>query len=361
MVVVVVAGAVDVVVGGTVVVVVGARVVVVVGGSVVVVDARGRTQASRLPGRDVQAPAPITAAPSRRRSAWRRVSSGVCSTVLEGRYGPISRPLAGSGQAVPMVEIVDERAHPPGFDELWAESWYVDFAGVGDLGGFVSLCIYPNLKVAWWWTHLLTPGGLVAVRDHEVAPPRGGLEVRAEGLWGEMVCETPLEHWSLGLEAFGVRYDDPAEAWGAEWGERVAVGLDLEWETLGEPVEQSLPGPPGAPEGGYLQPGSVVGEILLGDGRIPFDGTGLRARRWGRADWWGGAARSWAGLIGDGGELTVFDEVARDGVEVLGTAPILITGADGAKARLERALCRSGGRRGWAEWLLPVNGGRTGS
>lgn len=258
-----------------------------------------------------------------------------------------------------MVSVVDERSHPPGFDELWAESWYVDFAGVGGLGGFVGLWVYPNLKVAWWWTHLLTAEGLVAVRDHEVAPPRSGLEVRAEGLWGELVCETPLEHWSLGLEAFGVRYDDPAEAWGAEWGERVAVGLDLEWETLGDPVDAPVPGPPGAPDGGYLQPGTVQGELLVGERRIPFGGTGLRARRWGRADWWSGAARSWAGLVGGGGELTVLGDVARGDVEVLGTAPVLITGASGAKARLERALCRSGELLGWAEWLLPASADRT--
>ena len=259
-----------------------------------------------------------------------------------------------------MVSTADEHSHLPGFDELWAESWQLDFAGADGLGGFVGLCIYPNLKVAWWWTHLLTAGGLVAVRDHEVAPPRSGLEVRAEGLWGELVCETPLEHWSVGLEAFGVRYDDPADAWGAEWGERVPVGLDVEWEALRPPAETRLPGPPGAADGGYLQPGTMQGEILIGAGRMPLVGTGLRARRWGRADWWGGVARSWAGLIDTGGELAVLDHVAAGDVEVLGTAPVLVTGVAGQKARLERALCRSGDHLGWAEWLLK-NGGRTGS
>jgi hypothetical protein len=141
-----------------------------------------------------------------------------------------------------------------------------------------------------------------------------------------------------------------------------------------------LRGPRGGADGGYLQPGSVQGEILIGEARIPFGGTGLRARRWGRADWWGGAVRSWAGLVDPGGSLVVLDEVAARGpggvpprargsggvppragdVEVLGTAPVLVTGAAGRKARLERALCRSGDRLGWAEWLLAANGGRTG-
>jgi hypothetical protein len=263
-----------------------------------------------------------------------------------------------------VVRAVDERSHSPGFDELWAESWHLDFAGMGGLGGFVGLCVYPHLNVAWWWSHLLTAEGLVAVRDHEVAPPRAGLEIRADGLWGELVCETPLEHWSFGLEAFGVRYDDPVDAWGAEWGERVPVGLDLEWETLGPAVEAALPGPPGAADGGYLQPGTVGGDILLADRRILFRGTGLRARRWGRADWWDGSARSWAGLVDGAGGLSVLDDLDPGAVEVLGTAPVLVTGPAGRRARLERMLCRFGDHVGWGERLLPGSAptaGRTGS
>ena len=70
--------------------------------------------------------------------------------------------------------------------------------------------------------------GFVVVHDDAVPRPRGrALEVRADGLWTEMTCETPDEHWSFGLEAFGLRVDDPAET----IGERLAVGYDLEWET----------------------------------------------------------------------------------------------------------------------------------
>ena len=60
--------------------------------------------------------------------------------------------------------------------------------------------------------------------------PRQGLEVRADGLWGELSCETPFEHWTYGLEAFGVRLDDPADSLRGEIGERMPVGLDIEWE-----------------------------------------------------------------------------------------------------------------------------------
>jgi hypothetical protein len=334
-----------------VVVVVGGTVVVVVGGGaavVVVVEDEGLGGAARRTGRAVQAPAPIAAAPARKRSSRRRVSSGVSSK----RGGPMPESESGSGRLSPVVRTADERNHSPGFDELWAESWHLDFAQMGGLGGFVGLCLYPNLNVAWWWTHLLTAEGLVAVRDHEVTPPRTGLEIRADGLWGELVCETPLEHWSFGLEAFGVRYDDPAEAWGAEWGERVPVGLDLEWELLAPPVEAPLPGPLGPADGGYLQPGTVRGELLVGDGRIPVEATGLRARRWGRADWWDGTARSWAGLVDGAGALSVRDDLVSGDLEVLGSAPVLVTGPAGRRARLERILCRSGDHLGWGERLL---------
>ena len=96
--------------------------------------------------------------------------------------------------------------------------------------------------------------GVVVVRDDELAPPKRQdmLVIRAEGLWAELLCETPGEHWSVGLEAFGVRFDDEAEAAVSDRGERVAVGFDLEWET----------------------PDRVVGEVLVGRARYPLDGHG---------------------------------------------------------------------------------------
>lgn len=91
--------------------------------------------------------------------------------------------------------------------------------------------------------------GLVVVRDAEVPRARGTqLEFRADGLWVDFVCETPDEHWSFGLEAFGLRVDDPAE----EIGDRIAVGFDLEWET----------------------PDAVHGELLVGRVVIPIAAHG---------------------------------------------------------------------------------------
>jgi len=272
----------------------------------------------------------------------------------------------------------DDRPRIPGSEPFWADAWEIDFAGSDrsgerPLGGFVRLTLLPNQGVAWWWTCLLTPR-LVAVRDHEVPLPRTGLEVRADGLWGEMVCETPLEHWSIGLEAFGLAYDDLADAWGDEWGERLPVGLDLEWETTAEPrasppqVVSPAGPPPGEPGAeservAFAQPGRVNGEILVGPNeRIDFAGVGFRSRISGVIDWWSGRPhRRLAWVRSDGGAGAATGPAAHAAAVVLGEVPVLVTAPDQPTVQLARALCRvdgdspAAGGLGWAEWF-PASG-----
>ncbi len=136
----------------------------------------------------------------------------------------------------------------------WRCDFVTDDANCDVRGGFVQLVLPPDSGTAWFWAYLVGPDvGIVVVRDHDVPRPRrpGDLTVRAEGLWAELVCETPDVHWTIGLEAFGVRLDDPADALHGEVGERLAVGLDLEWDE-----------------------GSVFGDVLIGTDRIEFDGRG---------------------------------------------------------------------------------------
>jgi len=178
---------------------------------------------------------------------------------------------------------VDEQAHQP--DDAgahWIETWDLDVATPDGLGIAVRLALVPSQRVAWWWTHVLLPGrsGPVVVRDHDVVPPRQGLEIRADGLWGELWCETPFEHWTYGLEAFGVALDDATDAFRGEIGERMPVGLDLEWEVDGAdaaPHELAT----GAGARGYEQLGIAHGELLLGRERLAVDGVARRAHSWG--------------------------------------------------------------------------------
>jgi hypothetical protein len=153
------------------------------------------------------------------------------------------------------------------FDEAWGFEW----GNADGDGGFVRLALHHQDRLAWFWAYLLRPGtGPVVVRDHEVTLPRGAaLEIRAEALWSELVCETPGEHWSIGLEAFGVALDDPDDALQGEIGTRIALGFDFEWETTGEPWRSGNDG-----VAGDEQPGVVRGEVLLGRDRIPLDTVG---------------------------------------------------------------------------------------
>jgi hypothetical protein len=296
------------------------------------------------------------------------------------------------------VDATDEGRHEPGPEELWGESWYFDFvADGGALGGYVRLGLYPALRTAWYWAYLVGDGRpLVAVRDHDVPIPSGRrLEVRAEGLWAELVCETPHEHWSVNMEAFAVAMDDPAEAYRRERGERVAFGLDLEWVAAG-------PAHPYTGMTRYEQACSVAGEVLVGDERIPIDGWGERDHSWGVRDWWSFPWCWTAGRLGDGtafhasrplldvpyaagfvlpaeGVLrpvegfTVDTDLGDEGlprraamvidelelaVEPAAHAPVALTAADGRVSRFPRSMCRfeaADGRTGtgWTEWLQP--------
>ena len=137
--------------------------------------------------------------------------------------------------------------------------WGLDFARDDGTGGFLRLLRFADR--CWCWAYLVGPAiGLVVVRDPDVAPPRRAelLDVRADGLWMELVCETPGEHWTYGVEAFAVRLDDPDDALQGEIGERLPMGVDLEWETDGSGAT-----------------GSVHGELLVATERIELDATGV--------------------------------------------------------------------------------------
>lgn len=297
------------------------------------------------------------------------------------------------------ITAADESRHGPGPEPLWGESWYFDFAAPdGSFGGYVRLGFYPNQRVAWWWGYLVGDDRLlVVVRDHEVPLPNQGLEVRSEGLWGSLVCETAHEHWTIGMEAFGVALEEPAESYRGERGERIAVGLDLEWEAAAPVYEYQL-------TTRYEQACTVHGQVLLGSETIEFDGGGERDHSWGVRDWWAFPWTWTAGRLADatafhaagthldgqtlwragfvaapGDGLTdverfeVTSELGDDdiptkasmtigpldlAVDVLHPAPLQLVAPDGRVGRFPRSLCRFtavDGRvgHGWTEWNQP--------
>ena len=294
----------------------------------------------------------------------------------------------------PAPDALDSQ-HASGPDRWWSEAWHLDAVAPDGTGLTVRLDCYPNQGVAWYWAYLVRPDlpGPLVVRDHEVPLPRQGLEVRAEGLWAELWCETPLEHWTYGLEAFGVRLDHPADALTAgehgEIGERLPIGLDIEWEVAGPRHER----PAAWPVAGVVQPGTVHGEVLVGRARFELDCRGERRHTWGVRNW---SRPAWS-MWGAGGELAFHvagdAEVGTDGfvarrgvatsavraartevhrdasglpaaaravldgeieidVDVLATAPVPLPGATLARAVCSYALDGKPAY-GWAAWLGP--------
>ena len=246
----------------------------------------------------------------------------------------------------------DEGRHLPPDDPVWTESWYFDWAGEdGSLAGYVRLVLLPAHGLSWFWACLVGEGRpLVTVLDHDAPLPRApGLDVRGEGLWVALECEQPLDHWTVGLEAFGLAFDDPREVLGRGHGDRAALGLDLEWET---------DSPVGERPDGYWLGCRVSGEVLVGPERLTVDGWGLRDHTWGRAPW-----SPWAGgRLADGTWFRTGDPAA-DGltVEPLRRAPVRLDGPAvpaGVPTALDRALSRyrtADGRTGlgWAEGADP--------
>jgi hypothetical protein len=141
-------------------------------------------------------------------------------------------------------------------------AWSLAFAGDDGVEGTVELAL--DATRARYRAELVLPAGagpegVVVVHDDDVPLPRGApavlarsrlLEVRSDGLWAEVVHEDE-DHWAFALEAFGLRFDTLEEARTSDVGERVPVGLDLEWDR-----------------------GRVVGEILVGRARVAVDTTG---------------------------------------------------------------------------------------
>ena len=181
----------------------------------------------------------------------------------------------------------DEGRHD---DAPGIESWGFEFGGPQATGRVRLTLDVAHGRAGFVADLLLARPGRIVVADESVALPRpqAGLEIRADGLWASLCCETPFEHWSLGLEAFGLRLDDEDAAdldadagavgsWETLVGERIPVGFDLEWELRGPPE-------PLADGAGFAQPGVLFGEVLVVRDRIAVDVPAVRDH------WWGGAS-----------------------------------------------------------------------
>ena len=188
-----------------------------------------------------------------------------------------------------------ERAHRPGPERWWAESWGFTFAlphaelpkpvagrSSGWLGGFVEFTVLPRQRQAWFCAGVVGEGRpYVLCRDHDLAAPVDAnvFEVRGGGLWAHAICETPGEHWTVAMEAFALAFDDPLDAWGPELGDRVGLAFDLEWEGSAKRITSETTDAPDS--GRYCTPCEVNGVLQFGDDEWEIAGVGARSHRWG--------------------------------------------------------------------------------
>lgn len=113
----------------------------------------------------------------------------------------------------------------------------------------------------------------IVVTDDDIALPAIGWELRTSGLWADHICETPLDHWSYGLEAFGLAVDDAAELLVTGMGERTPLGWELEFEARATSAFVD--------DSDYRQLGIGHGLLLDASGRHEIDGMAVRCHWWG--------------------------------------------------------------------------------
>jgi hypothetical protein len=188
------------------------------------------------------------------------------------------------------VTIADERRHKAeGVNVWWGESWGFDFAtrtADGEaIGGFTRIAVYPRQQKCWFWAGIVGENrSYVLCRDHDLAlPTTPVLELRGGSLWTHFICETPLEHWTVAMEAFALSFDDPFEAWRTEHGDRVGLAFDLEWESSAE-VARFIPSVHIQAKC-YEVPCEVNGTLQVGDDEWTIAARGWRYHEWGILDW----------------------------------------------------------------------------
>jgi hypothetical protein len=300
----------------------------------------------------------------------------------------------------PELLPADEGRHPEGPEELWGESWYLDFAAAdGSYGGYVRLGLYPNLDRAWWWIALVGVGEpTVLVLDHALPCPPGE-RAHPQVSWPE-----PFDRFRVHGSGVGARLADPADAFragahGRLPGDAVEVTVDLEWTSRG-------PAFPYAMTTRYEISSWVTGTCTVGDRSFRVDCAGQRDHSWGVRDWWQFPWNWTAGHLADGTffhaarsiipdlelfgtgyvippggalqavaspDVTVRVDVDREKLPVraeqrigplafttdyFGHAPVLLVAPDGRESRFPRAMCRfttEDGRTGtgWTEFNWP--------
>ncbi|MEQ8842480.1 MAG: hypothetical protein RIB98_15965 [Acidimicrobiales bacterium] len=138
------------------------------------------------------------------------------------------------------------------------------------LAGLLRIDIRRPARATRFLASILRPGlEPVTVLDYDLPLATGAFEFRSSGVWVELCCEAPLDHWTVGLEAFGLALPEKEVVTPSSFGDRVPIGLDLDLDTIA------------APEGdarAFSIEVDVHGEVLVADQSYELAATGTRRR-----------------------------------------------------------------------------------
>ena len=182
--------------------------------------------------------------------------------------------------SAPILPLADRVQGVP--YEWWDFAWGVPGKR---LAGFTSIAV--TAGVTSFVLALYVPQGVAFVGEKDLRTGANPLHVRDEALWCDYVCETRLEHWSLQVEAYGLGVASGRELVRDERGDRLGVGIDVEFVATREAARHA-----GAAAAGFVQPGAWTGEVLVGRDRWPLRAAGLRAHGW-DAGWPGEGVGVW--------------------------------------------------------------------
>jgi len=286
-----------------------------------------------------------------------------------------------SGPEAPQLDARDEAFHAPGPQEQWSDSHYLGGADArSELAFYARIGARPNEGVVEGalgiWLPPTRPGlpprFLLAFARDPAPADLPGAPIAAGAL--TFTCDAPLEQWTIAIDGEArlfARAEDLSEH--PEAHQKLHVSGTLSFSGWVPPFEFESGLTSAVAGRHYEQPGSITGELVVGDERLRVDGAGLRDHSWGVRNWQGVPHWRWMGMLVDGDHFLLVNNVGLEsGAEVVGgclmlggeLAPIVTGRTEGTQrdfvAHATDALGRTATLRGAAISVAPLRQRRDG-
>ena len=189
---------------------------------------------------------------------------------------------APAGYQALQPDPAEEKAHQPGDEPLWSESWYWDFADEGQgLGGWIRLGLIPHQGHAWINALICGPDiPTVALLDFHAPLPVDPNALSSDGIEMRHGATVPLQQYRVEISGPAQSFEDPAALLRGEPGRPSRLAMDLTWTTAGTPYAYRI-------TSRYEIPCTVSGSVTVDDRTFDFHAVaGQRDHSNGVRDWW---------------------------------------------------------------------------